>query len=393
VTSAMVLGAGTLDRPWSAPLSLLALKKLAQLGRVEAFQPGERLIVADAADTHLYLLESGEAEVTLGAEGDTRLGAGDLIGEMAFLENAPRRNTVIARRPTRARRIERLELVTAFASHPAELKALLEAIAALRETRLSDAPARHDTAAAFVAELAAQSLRHRAVRHPYLQALAEGGHPDTRWAMADFARHYYGYSSHFPRYLTTVISRLEDPAHRRGLLENLTEESGGYEADELAELARLGVERAWIDGVAHPLLFRRFCRALGVEHAGRAEADQVACWREQFLAVLAGGAPAEALGALGLGTENIVRTIYGSFVTALGRMDLDPRDTVFFPLHTAVDDHHQATLEEVSAEFACSDEGRAGLRRGMLKALSLRAAFWDWLHERALDPDRAEEAL
>ncbi|HET8647336.1 MAG TPA: iron-containing redox enzyme family protein, partial [Vicinamibacteria bacterium] len=216
---------------------------------------------------------------------------------------------------------------------------------------------------------------------------------DTRWAMADFARQYYGYSSHFPRYLTTVISRLVDPAHRRGLLENLTEESGHYEDAELAELERLGVQREWIEGIAHPLLFQRFSRAIGVEHDRHLEADQVSCWREMFLSVLANGSPAEALGALGLGTENIVRTVYGSFVKALGRLDLHPRDTVFFPLHTAVDDHHQATLQEVSARFAASDEGRAGLRRGMLKSLSLRASFWDWLHERACDPERAEAVL
>jgi hypothetical protein len=86
--------------------------------------------------------------------------------------------------------------------------------------------------------------------------------------------------------------------------------------------------------------------------------------------------------------------VYGSFVKALARLgDLHPRDTVFFPLHTAVDDHHQATLQEVSAEFARTDEGRAGLRRGMLKALSLRASFWDWMHERASNPGRACHVL
>ena len=377
---------------WSAPLSVDARGRFVELGSAEAFAAGERLIVKEGAGTHLFLIVEGEVDVLLGHGQSARVGPGGLVGEMAFLENAPRRNTVVARTRTHARRIERLEIMTAFAATPRDLQALLEAIAALREVRLS--PARDgDTAGAFVAALAEESLRHRAVRHPYLQALAAGSLPDTRWAMADFARHYYGYSAHFPRYLTTVISRLVDPDHRRGLLENLTEESGRYEEEELQELARLGVQREWIDGIAHPLLFQRFSRAIGVEHAEQAEADQVTCWREMFLSVLAGGTPAEALGALGLGTENIVRTVYGSFVKALGRLDLHPRDTVFFPLHTAVDDHHQATLQAVSSSFASSQEGRAGLRRGMLKALSLRASFWDWLHQRALDPGRAEKVL
>jgi hypothetical protein len=29
----------------------------------------------------------------------------------------------------------------------------------------------------------------------------------------------------------------------------------------------------------------------------------------------------------------------------------------------------------------------------MLKALALRAGFWDWLYQRALDPAGAEEVL
>src|SRR5262249_30534586 len=149
--------------------------------------------------------------------------------------------------------------------------------------------------------------------------------------------------------------------------------------------------REWIEGVPHPILFQRFSTAIGVDHHDQRESDQVVCWRELFLQLLAAGSPAEALGALGLGTENIVRAIYRPFVAAISRMGtLDARDTVFFPLHTAVDDHHQATLQAISADFAVREEGRAGLRRGMLKALALRSAFWDWLYARALDPARAQ---
>jgi predicted DNA-binding ribbon-helix-helix protein len=34
-----------------------------------------------------------------------------------------------------------------------------------------------------------------------------------------------------------------------------------------------------------------------------------------------------------------------------------------------------------------------GLRRGMLKSLQLRTAFWDWLYERAMNPDCAQEVI
>src|SRR5262249_9567372 len=150
-------------------------------------------------------------------------------------------------------------------------------------------------------------------------------------------------------------------------LENLTEESGSYENEELQELARLGVDPAWIVGIPHPELLRRFQRALDVTPAPAEEdALEVVAWREMFLAALATGSAAEAIGALGLGTETIVRTIYAPLVQAIARYgDLRPVDTVFFPLHTAVDDHHQETLLQIAADFARTAEGRRDLAKGM----------------------------
>jgi len=119
-------------------------------------------------------------------------------------------------------------------------------------------------AARYVGRLSTEARAHRAVQHPYLVALREGTLPDTRFALTDFARHYYGYSAHFPRYLTAVISRLERAEHRKALLHNLVEEGGTYRDDDLAVLGRAGVDRAWIDGIAHPMLFRRFAESIGV---------------------------------------------------------------------------------------------------------------------------------
>src|SRR5262249_51598153 len=140
-------------------------------------------------------------------------------------------------------------------------------------------------------------------------------------------------------------------------------------------------------------LFRRFSDALGVDHSG-VESDQVVCCRELFLDMLGRGSPAEAVGAFLIGTENIVSTIYAPVLNAIRRLNEVPaRDSVFFALHTVVDDHHQRKLDAIATDFAGTAEGRADLRRGMLKALRLRSTFWDWLHERALAPDRASGVL
>lgn len=251
-------------------------------------------------------------------------------------------------------------------------------------------PGRRPQAEAFVDFLAREARTHRAIQHPYLDALAKGRLPDLRWALADFARHYAGYARYFRCYLGVLTAQLSDPRHREGLLENLAEESGRYSAAELAELAAVGIEPEWIVGVPHPELFRRFCTALDVAPPGpRDEAAAVVHWRELFLGLLDKG-PEVAVGALGLGTENVVQPIYASFCRALERLpELRPEHTVFFPLHAAVDDHHAASLRMIAEDFAGSASGRRLLRQGMHAALMLRGAFWDWLHARALDPAAA----
>jgi pyrroloquinoline quinone (PQQ) biosynthesis protein C len=246
-------------------------------------------------------------------------------------------------------------------------------------------PAHPERAVDAVDAMVATALAHRAVRHPYLQSLSAGTLPDPAWALADFARHYEGYSAHFPRYLTALIARLQNPAHRQALLDNLTEESGVYGTAELEALSRLGIRDEWITGVPHPELFHRFRVAV----AGPAEADdedhlEVICWRDMLLAVISQGSAAEAVGALGLATESIVPTLYQPFMQAIERIGhLHPRDTVFFPLHTAVDDQHQATLRQIAIDHAATEAGRRDLTTGMHKALALRDSFWSWLHQRA----------
>jgi pyrroloquinoline quinone (PQQ) biosynthesis protein C len=238
----------------------------------------------------------------------------------------------------------------------------------------------------FVSELLRKAHQHSAVQHPYLLAMARGDLPNLRGALKDFACHYYGYSSHFPRYLTALISRLEGTEDRQVLLDNLSEESGCYSSEDLELLEAYGIPAEWVANVPHPELFRRFRRALGVPDGSPAtEPLEVVAWRELLISVLSHGSAAEAVGALGLGTEGIVPALYPSFVQALQRLgDVAPRDGVFFTLHTLVDDHHQATLQAQACKMATTAKGRHDLALGMTKALALRDAFWSWLHQRAL---------
>jgi len=273
-----------------------------------------------------------------------------------------------------------------FISDPVCLTSLIAALVRLREDCIKDDVAKDGcNSADFVDHLAALALQHRAVRHPYLREMAAGTLPSLYAALQDFARHYYGYSAHFPRYLTALISKLENPVHRAALLENLTEESGQYEEEELMQLMEYDIQPEWIVGIPHPILFERFRKSIGVHNAAMVDDHiEVVCWREQFLTIMNTGSAAEALGALGLGTETIVQTIYQPFVEAIQKVGtIKPEDAVFFPLHTAVDDHHQATLKAIATDFAATTAGRTDLAKGMFKALALRDSFWSWLYARA----------
>ena len=125
------------------------------------------------------------------------------------------------------------------------------------------------------------------------------------------------------------------------------EQSGHDDPSELEILAGVGIDPDWIVGVPHPELLRRFHRAVNGAGVGD-EGEQlvVVCWRDMLLAVLSLGSPAEAVGALGLGTEAIVAALYAPILRGVARHGgLHPRDSVFF---------------------------------------SARESFWRWLHERAI---------
>ncbi|MCE9580744.1 MAG: iron-containing redox enzyme family protein [Deltaproteobacteria bacterium] len=352
----------------------------------------ECLIQEGALDTTLYYVEHGRLRVETQERGVfAEVGAGNVVGEYAFLDDMPRSARVFAAEPTCVLPLRREDVRAALGDVAGALEDFTASLVNRVLARLGSASGA-TLASDFLTNLESTARTHRAVRHPYLTALATGDVPDLHGALRDFATQYYGYSAHFPRYLTVVISRLEVPEHRAALIENLTEESGHYSEDDLAELAKFGVHREWIEGIAHPILFRRFRTAMGVAEASRwSDEIEVVNWREMFLSVLTSGSPAEAIGALGLGTEGIVRDVYCQLTESIDRLGLPASDTVFFPLHTAVDDHHQETLRDIAMSFATTPSDRRDLAKGMRKALALRAGFWDWMLERARAMDVTRE--
>ncbi len=246
----------------------------------------------------------------------------------------------------------------------------------------------------FLTALIDESGSHPALNHPWLTAIAAGDFPNMSWALRDYAWHYQGYSSWFPHYLRAVIDRLDREDHKELLLVNLQEENGYLGAEERATLRTVGVDPDTVDGVPHPALFRKFCEALGIGREALAHPDPATIrWRSRFRSFLEQSSPAAGVGALGLGTECVVKRIYEQILPGIRQLPfLDREDYVFFDLHCVVDDQHQEDLLSVARDLIASPEGRQELRRGMLTALDLRCELWDRLYSRAMSHQQAASA-
>lgn len=237
---------------------------------------------------------------------------------------------------------------------------------------------------AWLEQLSQEALEHRAINHPYLTQFSNASLPNFRYAVADFAQQYGLYSSHFVNMLAAVISRLTSQKHREILLENLAEESGHYEEDELQELAAHGINIDWVRNIPHARLFDTFRNKAIQGLPEIEESDDAIIWSDMLSGVLRYSSAEEAVGALGLGTEHVVSSIYPLIEQGLKSLpEFKPKDYCFFSVHTLIDDDHAESLNQIALDFTDTQQGRRRLRQGVLKSLNLRAAFWDSMLEKA----------
>ena len=221
------------------------------------------------------------------------------------------------------------------------------------------------------------ALQHDAVHHSYLQKLSQGEFSNMEKALAYFASQYEGYSLWFPKYLQAVIDKLSNPSHKSHLLENLAEEKGQLGKEDMKAIRALGIEDSWVVGIPHPILFQQFKKAICTNYNFEMN-EAVLRWRTSFLNYLDNCTEEEAVGAIGLGTESVVKHIYRPLIESLAmHTSLTLQDYVFFPLHTEVDDEHGKVLLAIANELASQSEENARLvQKGMQTALDLRAEFW-----------------
>lgn len=229
--------------------------------------------------------------------------------------------------------------------------------------------------------ISAEALDSSAVNHPYLTAIQHGDLPNIELAIKDFAFQYGIYSSHFTRYLSAVINSLSNSQHQKILLENLTEEQGDTHDVELPPDIL-----ASIDGVPHTQLYHRFQEAVGVDEEYKAitqESQAATLWRDQFLQ-LCQVDECVGIGAIGIGTEFIVSSIYQKILKGLEtHSNLTMKEHVFFDLHSQCDDEHAVQMLSIAKDLAKDSTACERIEYGARTAINMRTVFWDAMLARA----------
>lgn len=239
----------------------------------------------------------------------------------------------------------------------------------------------HHFGSSAITRISTEALASSAVNHPYLEAIQGGKFPNIALAIKDFAFQYSLYSREFPRYLSAVINNLNSAQHKEMLLENLTEEQGDTHDVELPPDVL-----ASISGIPHTHLFRRFQEAVGVDDHYRTTTHQsqaAVLWRDQFLH-LCEIDECVGIGALGIGTEFIVSSIYNQILEGLkAHSDLTMTERVFFDLHSHCDDEHAAQMLSIAKDLAIDSTACERIEYGAKMALKMRELFWDEMLVRA----------
>jgi pyrroloquinoline quinone (PQQ) biosynthesis protein C len=178
-----------------------------------------------------------------------------------------------------------------------------------------------------------------------------------------FVKQQQLYSRHFTRYLSALLSNVEDDRDRLELTRNLFEEMG------LGEAA----------GIPHSVLYQNMLANLGItpDETPLPATQQLIdtmfqCCR--FPNYMVG------LGALCLGAEAIVPYIYSIIVDGFLFIGESLENLEFFMLHIQCDDEHSETMLEIIAkELARNPNTKIDLYYGADKLIQARVDFFNGL--------------
>ena len=90
------------------------------------------------------------------------------------------------------------------------------------------------------------------------------------------------------------------------------------------------------------------------------------------------------VGAIGIGTELIVSSIYNQILEGLkAHSDLTMTQHVFFDLHCQCDEEHATKMLLIAEDLAQTRTACEQIEYGVKMAINMRVIFWDKMQERA----------
>ena len=115
--------------PLFADLEQRDLRELAETLKERTFPAGETLAEEGQGGVGFFIIEDGQARVTVGGQEVGRLGPGDYYGEIALIAETPRTATVVAESEVKAVGLTSWEFRPLVESNASVAWKLLEALA------------------------------------------------------------------------------------------------------------------------------------------------------------------------------------------------------------------------------------------------------------------------
>lgn len=183
---------------------------------------------------------------------------------------------------------------------------------------------------------------HPLLKHKYLQRFSKMEYENEETVIRNFATDHYVYSRNFQVYLGNVLEKVHDNEALHLVGENLEEERGHYEEDDLDMLEENGVDRNDFNGVSHPILMKRFVTESKADPTYNEGAARE--FTDLMINLTNDGDDCVGLAIMAFAIESTVSRLYQFIWEGLKKSSMDPSAYVFFPLHILIDDGHADAL-------------------------------------------------